>query len=158
MHTGYIYSSPECLKSQKVAFLFLRQCLCGTSSSCWSSCMLAVICTPCHQMSDIYVFVLQRLQHVQHCPYIRATAAKCHINNHCKQMIGGCKHFTSLVCNWLKWLLLFSNIWSPCNSCKFYTLQYIFLYSFHTYIDIQYLCLLGLYLAFGSAKTGWHWP
>ena len=63
----------------------------GTSSFSSRLHLLAVICTPQFQFFDVYVVVLQLLQHIVHCPFIRMWASKRHIHIHCKQIIGGCK-------------------------------------------------------------------
>jgi len=81
-------------------------CLFGKSCSCWWYCLLAVISTIYHQLCDINPIFIQLLQHLQPCPCVRTTATECHISNHCKQIIGGCKH------------LIFLDVWLNCDCWK----------------------------------------
>ena len=53
--------------------------------------LLAVICPRHRQLPNIYVVVMQHLQHFLQCRFVRVFASKPHINIHCKQIISGCK-------------------------------------------------------------------
>jgi len=55
-------------------------------SCCWRLFLFAVISRRNRQLADIYVVVLQLLQHVLYCRFIRLFASKRHINTHWKQI------------------------------------------------------------------------
>ena len=76
--------------------------LCATSPCCWVFRLLTMISSQFHQLADIYVVVLQFLQHFLHCRFVRVFASKRHINIRCKQIIGCCKICISFTCNWIK--------------------------------------------------------
>jgi len=77
-------------------------CLWGSSSCCWRFRLLAVICSQFHHLADIYVVVLQFLQHFLHCRFVRVFASKRNINIRCNQIIGCCKICILFTCNWIK--------------------------------------------------------
>jgi len=66
---------------------FLMPVPLGGNSSCfWRLFLFAVISPPNRQLVDFYVVVLQLLQHVLYCRFVRVFASKRHINIHCKQI------------------------------------------------------------------------
>ena len=73
----------------------------GNSSCCWRFFFLTVICPRHRQLADIYVVVLQLLQHVPYCRFFKVFASKRHVQFHCKEIVGGLKTSISFMCNWL---------------------------------------------------------
>ena len=107
--------------------------LCGTSSSCWRFRLLAVISSKFHHLADIYVVVLQFLQHFLHCRFVRVFASKQHTNIPCMQIIGWCKICISFTFNWIKcdWDKIHKSLpssHSPQNTA--FPFQYLSLYAF----------------------------
>jgi len=64
----------------------------GTYSFCWRFCLLAVIWRPIHHLVDIYVVLLQLLQHAVLCLFVRVLLSIRHIDICCKKIIEGCKN------------------------------------------------------------------
>jgi len=58
----------------------------GNYSCCWRLFLFAVISPPNRQLADIYVVVLQLLQHVLYCRFVRVFASKRDIYIHCNQI------------------------------------------------------------------------
>jgi len=75
--------------------------LVGTFFFSWRLFLLALLCLEFHQLTIMEVGLLQILPRFFQCIFFRVWASKRHININCKQIIGGCKIWSSLISIWL---------------------------------------------------------
>ena len=54
--------------------------VCGTSFFGWRFCILEFFCLEFHQLPNIYIFVLQILQHVLHFGFLCVVTSMCHLD------------------------------------------------------------------------------
>ena len=52
----------------------------GNSFFGWRFCILALFCLEFHQLPNMYIFVLQILQHFLHCGFLYVIASMCHLD------------------------------------------------------------------------------
>jgi len=112
-----------------------------------------MLCPESHQLADIYVVLLQLLQHVLHCCFVGVLQSIPHINIRWNRLSG----FVIFKIPWcwitkiydkINFLFLYSLRTTPCYSC-FSTFPYLpFIYYTHL---LNYT--LWLYTTFGSAKN-----
>jgi len=93
-----MFSCPECLTSQKVAFHFLRQGrYAEIPPSLDDSAYLHCFLSPFHQLVDIYVVLFQILQIISQFLFVWVFASISHINIRCNQIFVFCKTENSLL-------------------------------------------------------------
>jgi len=80
----------ERIQERKVPSISWYVSLCGTSYCYWLSCLLTVIWPENHQMSDIYVLVLQIVYHLFSYCFFRAVIPKLELNKHFKKISEFC--------------------------------------------------------------------
>ena len=154
LHKSLTFIRNDCFKIAEVCFPFPRPVsLRRTSTFCWGFYLLAVICTPLFQKFDVYVVVLQLLQHIVHCPFIRMWASKRHIHSHCKQIIGDIKTNLIFVYRNRQSLMTRSHISTVAVSTPNFSPQVHSPIIPSFLIQILHKYTLRLYIAFGSAKN-----